>query len=451
MGDLGDVLPSTARIIDGRLQLGGCDTGQLCQQYGTPVIVYDAADIRHRCRELRQAFPSGVSYASKAFASIAILQLVTHEGLGVDVASHGEWRTALEAGVAGADITYHGNNKSLEELTQAVQGGVGRVVIDSLEEIDRLGHALRHAHRGQQQQVLIRMTPAVSALTHRHISTGDDDSKFGLLAETGELAIGVESVRRYGSMHLLGIHVHVGSQLADLTATVEATRRAAAVARDEGLRELCVGGGLGVAENRQHTVPTIGEWSRVTHAAARETGFAGVITAEPGRSVVGRAGVTFYEVGTIKQRPGRSRIVAVNGGLSDNVRPAMYGATYEAFAATRMDAGVTQEARVVGKNCESGDTLVHHAQLPESLESGDLVCVPAIGAYTYALSSNYNKLPRPAVVLVEGGQSRLIMRRDDSADLLRSDVRLDPDFLASRGPGVQFDHPPPANREVPSE
>ena len=427
MSDFAHLLPSSARPTGGGLSVGGCDLAELAERFGTPLVVYDEHDLRARCRAARDAFPDGVFYAGKAFLSLAIAQLVHEEGLGIDVASLGEMEVALAAGVPASSLVLHGSNKSTDELRAAAEVGLGRVVVDSFDDVARLGEVVARAGL-RPADVLVRLNPAVHVPTHPSVSTGHATSRFGLRVDNGEAAAALEQVAEHPHLRLRGVHVHAGSQILDLRAVQAAVSVAARLARDTGVDELSVGGGLGVAYTRRDAAPTIAEWGRAVASTVRRTGFAGRVTAEPGRSVVARAGLTVYRVGTVKEVPGAPAFVGVDGGLSDNPRPALYGSEYEAFllrSPRPVGAGAAgRRVTVVGKTCESGDVLVRDTVLPADLRRDDLLAVPVTGAYVHAMSSRYNKLPRPAVVLVADGAASLVVRRETTADLLRHELPL---------------------------
>jgi len=399
----------------------------LASEFGTPLFVYDEDHLRARCREFAASFGAGnVAYAGKAFLCVAMARLVAEEGLKLDVATGGELHVALRAGFPAERLVFHGNNKSDVELTAARDGGVGVVVADSFAELDRLE---RVDFRGQ---VFVRVTPGVEAHTHEFIETGTEDSKFGFPVRPGDA---IEAARRVAAsphLELAGLHCHIGSQIhvlqsyaaaaaivVGLAAEVEATAGPGAI------KELNLGGGLGIAYHDGDEPPTVAEYAAVLHRALDEalTG-AGLahrpaLLVEPGRSIAATAGVTLYRVGTIKEIAGVRTYVAVDGGMSDNARPATYGARYEAFLPERATAERPLVATVAGKHCEQGDLLVRNATLPADVAVGDLLCTPATGAYGYAMASNYNKVPRPAVVFVADGATRLVVRRETHDDLLR--------------------------------
>ena len=404
------------------MTVGGVDAATAAAEHGTPLHLYDEAHLRARCRELVAAFSGGAAYASKAFLCRAMARLAYEEGMSVDVASGGEMAVALAGGVPPSSLVLHGNNKSVAELTDALRLRLHRVVVDSWDEVTRIRTLVRE-ERLSAPDALIRVNPAVEVATHAAVSTGQADSKFGFSLASGEAAAAARELDAEPAFRLRGVHVHVGSQLQSLAAIHAGAVSAAAFARSIAAEELSVGGGLGVALTRADRVPSIREWSTAVAEAVAAAGFTGRVSAEPGRSVVATAGVTLYRIGTIKTVASGRCYVSVDGGLSDNPRPALYGSVYESFLVRSPDAGADPlVADIVGKNCESGDTLVRQARLPRDVAVGDLLCVPVTGGYVHAMSSNYNKLTRPAVVFARSGRSRLVVRRETSADLLAADV-----------------------------
>ncbi len=416
------LLPDGATISgSGRLSLAGCDLVELAGRFGTPLIVYDEDHLRARCREARAVFGEGaVAYAAKAFLCRAMVELVHEERLHLDVSTGGEMHSALAAGFPPERLVLHGNYKSAEELAAAVEAGVGRIVVDCFEELDRLD-ALA-AQTGCRPPVLLRVTPGIEAHTHVYLATGRDDSKFGFTVSTGAAAEAVARARASDSVELVGIHAHIGSQVFRLDSFERAVATLAAFANPLGLPELSVGGGLGVAYVTGEEAPSITEWGRTVLQAASAAGVTARLSVEPGRAIVAAAAVTLYSIGAVKALPGIRTYVAVDGGLSDNPRPVLYGSGYEAFLPRAADAARPRAVRVVGKNCESGDILVADGHLPHDLDTGDILGVPVAGAYGYSMASNYNKMPRPAVVFVRDGEARPVIRRETIDDLLRLDL-----------------------------
>ena len=414
------LLPDNAAEVDGRLHVAGCDLLELTEEFGTPLLVYDEEHLRARCRETRSAFGDGAAYAAKAFLCRAMARLVAEEGLHLDVATGGELYAALDAGFPPERLVVHGNNKSLLELTEALEAGAGRIVIDSFDELDRLEALARSL--SMRPRVLIRVTPGVEAHTHHYVETGGEDSKFGFTVRTSAAA---EAVRRAASsefLELLGIHAHIGSQVFRLESFAEAVGVLARFAAPLGLAELSIGGGLGVAYVDGEQAASIGEWAKTVLAAAAAAGVTARITAEPGRAIAASAAVILYKVGTIKELPGIRTYAAVDGGMSDNPRPVLYGSGYEVFLPRAVGEPRPKEVRVVGKHCESGDVLVERGWLPSDVAVGDVLGVPVAGAYGYSMASNYNKVPRPAVLFVRNGCARLVIRRETYQDLTRLDT-----------------------------
>jgi diaminopimelate decarboxylase len=417
------LLPDTAAVDDdGRLRIGGCDTLELAAELGTPLFVYDEAHLRARCREAVAAFGDGVAYAAKAFLCLAMARLAHEEGLHIDVATGGELHVALAAGVPAERLVLHGNNKSTDELREARRAGVGRIVVDSFDEIDRL--ASLHAEDGIRPKVLIRATPGVEAHTHDFIRTGQVDSKFGFGVAAGDAASAVARAQDSPAVELVGVHMHIGSQVFVADFFHEAVEVVAPWVREVGLPELSIGGGLGVAYVEGEEAPSITEWGRAIVSGCRDAGIAARVTAEPGRAVVAQSAVTLYTVGTIKDVPGIRTYLSVDGGMSDNPRPVLYGSGYEAFLPRATDAARPKQVTIVGKHCESGDVLVRDAQVPADVRVGDVLATPVTGAYGHSMGSNYNKVLRPAVVFVAEGQAREVVRRETYDDLLRHDLPL---------------------------
>jgi diaminopimelate decarboxylase len=446
------LLPDTATVDDaGHLHVGGVDTVELAARYGTPLFVYDEAHLRERCREARAAFPGGVHYAAKAFLCAAMARLVVEEGLGLDVASGGELAVALAADVPADRLVLHGNNKSLEELVAALEAGVGRIVVDSDDEIDRLAHLV--GDRGlPRPEVAVRVTPGVEAHTHDYIATGQADSKFGFGLASGAAAAAIDRLRAAGSpAHLVGLHVHIGSQIFRTGSFARALELLAPFIRQSNLPELSIGGGLGVAYGEGEVsegIPAGGERVRKTVEA---NGISATVTAEPGRAIAAAAAITLYTAGTVKDSPGVRTYVATDGGMIDNPRPALYGSGYETFLPRAVRAERDRVVRLVGKHCESGDVLVRDARVPADLRPGDLVATPVTGAYGFSMGSNYNRLARPAVVFVADGRARLVVRRETLADLLATDCELAlAAGTAPTGSSAPAAGVPPARSEKPA-
>ena len=417
------LLPVTAEVgSSGHLIVGGVDVLDLATEFGTPLFVYDEAHLRARCQEAREAFPDGAAYACKAFLCLAMARLVHEEGLQLDVASGGELHVALAAGVPAGELALHGNNKSDQELEAALRHGVGRIVVDSFWELDRLEHLAKDVSRsagGGRPAVLVRVTPGVEAHTHEYVMTGQVDSKFGFGLASGDGAEAVRRIEASAELDLRGIHAHIGSQIFRLDSFEREVDVLAGFALTLDLPELCIGGGLGVAYVDGEQAPTITEWGRTVVAACRAAGIRSRVTAEPGRAIAAAAGVTLYRVGTIKDVPGVRTYVSVDGGMSDNPRPVLYGSGYEAFLPRDVGAPRPRVVTVVGKHCESGDVIVRDASVPADLAVGDVLCTPVTGAYGYSMASNYNRVPRPAVVFVRDGRAQVVARRETYDDLMR--------------------------------
>ncbi len=433
MKPLDQVLPPSAAVTaEGHLSIGGCDLVDLAEEHGTPLVVYDEGALRAMARAYRSAFAAlapdvDVIYASKAYFGQAMLRLACEEGLCVDVASGGELFAALRAGFPPARIYMHGNNKDAREVGEALEAGVGTIIVDNLDEIALIDREA--AARGVRQAVLVRVTPGVKPSTHSYISTGQLDSKFGFSIEGGPARAAVDAVRASGALDLVGLHCHIGSQLFDLSGYAAAAAIVADFAASCGgddLRVMDMGGGLGIAYTSEDRPAAVEDYAEaVVEAVRAEWARVGLpmprVLVEPGRSIVGRAGVTLYRVGGVKTIPGVRTYASVDGGMSDLMRPMLYGAVYEPLLANRAEAEPTGTLRLVGKHCESGDVLVSEASLPP-VGTGDLVCLPATGAYGVSMASNYNGVTRPAVVFVDAGVARLVTRRETYDDLVARDV-----------------------------
>jgi diaminopimelate decarboxylase len=433
------IWPRSARRSGGVLTIGGKDVRDLATEFGTPLYVCDEADVRSRCREYREAFgpQARVFYAAKAFCSRAMLRWVTSEGLGIDVCTGGELEIALAAGVPPEQITLHGNNKTLDELERAVAAGVGHIVTDSFEEIARLAY-LTDPVPGQRPsedrpKVLVRVTTGVEAHTHEFMATAHDDQKFGFSLASGAADEAVRRVLACPGLSFAGLHSHIGSQIFDTAGFEVAAHRVVGLAvriRDEHgveIDELDLGGGFGIAYTEEDDAPVVKELAQslreIVDGQCRAAGLRRPrLTVEPGRGIVGPSTVSLYTVGTIKDVDGLRTYVSVDGGMSDNIRTALYDASYACALASRASSAPAVLSRVVGRHCESGDIVVRHAYLPADLAAGDLLAVPATGAYCRSLASNYNHVARPAVVAVSEGTARTIVRRETLDDLLSLDV-----------------------------
>lgn len=416
------LLPDNASVApNGHLLIAGCDLVELAAEFGTPLFVYDEDHIRKRCREAVAAFGPMVSYATKAFSCLAMARLVHEEGLYLDVSTGGEYHVARSAGVPAQQLVLHGNNKSVEELTTAMSEGIGRIVVDSFDELDRIEALV--AEGLAPPKVLLRVTPGVEAHTHEFVQTGQDDSKFGFTVSTGAADQAIDRATRSSAVELVGLHAHIGSQVFEarfFAMAIEAMADLLSAHAD--LPELSIGGGLGVAYVEGEPTPTITEWAEAIHSACDSKGLDITVSVEPGRAIVAAAGVTLYTVGTVKNIPGIREYVAVDGGMSDNPRPVLYGSGYEAFLPRAVESSRPRIVTVVGKHCESGDKLIVDASVPEDLEVGDILCTPVTGAYGYSMASNYNKVPRPPVVFVRDGAARVVVRGERYEDLTRLDL-----------------------------
>ena len=414
------LLPDNHGVSQGRLSIGGCDLIELAEAHGTPLFVYDEEHLRNRCREAVAAFGPNVAYAAKAFLCVAMAHLVHSEGLRMDVSTGGELHVALAAGVPARRLVLHGNNKSMDELRRAVEVGVGRIVVDSFDELDRLD-AL-HAETGARPKALLRFTPGVEAHTHSYLVTGADDSKFGFTVSTGAAAAAMERGRSSASVEVVGVHSHIGSQVFEASSFAKAAAVIAEAVAPFEVQEISMGGGLGVPYVSGESAPTITEWGAAVRGACRSAGVTARVTAEPGRAIAATAAVTLYTVGTIKPIEGIRTYVAVDGGMSDNPRPILYGSGYEAFLPRAVDTPRSMAVTVVGKHCESGDTLVRDAMVPTDIAVDDILATPVTGAYGHSMGSNYNKVLRPAVVFVAAGEARLVVRRETHEDLLACEL-----------------------------
>ena len=425
------LFPITYRVnARGHMEVGGCDLLDLAAAHGTPLYVYDEETVRRRAAEFVGAMGDAgeVLYSAKAFASPAFLRVVAEEGLGLDVVSGGELHLALRSGFPAGRIYFLGNNKSAAELAMAVEAGC-TIVIDGSYEFELLRQVVPEGRRVRAE---LRLSPGVKPDTHDFISTGQLDSKFGFSIENGAARAAVEEALKHPRLELVGLHSHIGSQIFELGGYVAAMEVMldflAELDRDLGFRPatLGAGGGLGIAYTRADDPPTPREFV-TTLRGALDAGTArrGLATprlvVEPGRSLAGPAGVTLYTVGSIKDIPGVRRYVAVDGGMGDNIRPKLYGARYEVFKVAAPDAPPAGKVTIAGKYCESTDILVTDAELPP-VASGEVLCVPATGAYCLAMASNYNGMPRPEVLMVRDGQARVIRRRETLDDLLAAEV-----------------------------
>jgi diaminopimelate decarboxylase len=430
------VWPDSATRVDGVVSVAGVDVSAAVAQFGSPLYMLDEQHFRSAARAYVEAYAdSDVYYAAKAFLSGRVAQWAMQEGLRLDVCTLGEMEVALRAGVPGERLLFHGNNKSEAELRRALQAGVGRIVIDSFMEIERLS-ALAAAESAVPK-VLVRVTVGVEAHTHEFIATAHEDQKFGLALADGVAARAAQQVAEDPHLELVGLHSHIGSQIFDAAGfEVAAHRMAGLVARlvtaGHAICELNLGGGMGIAYTPEDDPPQVADMAKqLLGIVARECELAGVpvprLAVEPGRAIVGSSGITVYEVGTVKpvDLGGRSRLyVSVDGGMSDNIRTALYGADYTVVLANRQSDAAPALSRVVGKHCESGDVVVRDAWLPADIRPGDLLAVAATGAYCRSMASNYNYLPRPAVVSAAGGRCSVVLRRETLDDMFTTDAGL---------------------------
>jgi diaminopimelate decarboxylase len=427
---------------DGQVLVAGVPVTELAVQYGTPLFVIDEDDFRGRCRDMAAAFGGGanVHYAAKAFLCGEIARWVAQEGLSLDVATGGELAVALHAGFPADRIALHGNNKSVDELTDAVKAGVGYVVIDSITEVDRLDTVAGEA--GVVQNVMVRVTVGVEAHTHEFIATAHEDQKFGLSLAAGAAMEAVRRVFDSANLRLVGLHSHIGSQIFDAGGFELAAHRVIGLLRDivaefgvdrtAQIATVDLGGGFGIAYVPEDDPPPVGELAAKLAAIVRaESAAVGLLSprlvVEPGRAIAGPGTITLYEVGTVKDvavsGTADRRYVSVDGGMSDNIRTSLYGATYDVRLVSRASSAAPVLARIVGKHCESGDIVVRDTWVPDDLAPGDLLGVAATGAYCYSMSSRYNLVGRPAVVAVRDGRARLVLRRETVDDLLSLEVR----------------------------
>ncbi|HSU80670.1 MAG TPA: diaminopimelate decarboxylase [Candidatus Angelobacter sp.] len=429
---------------NGHLTIGGADTVQLAEKYGTPLYVYDLESIKATILRFKSAFKPfevnwQVAYASKAFSTVAMIQVIGEMGLSLDVVSGGELFTALKAGFPASRIHFHGNNKSESEISMAIEAKIGAFVVDNFYELMLIEEeAIKH---GSKVNILLRLTPGVEAHTHAYVTTGQEDSKFGFTLSNGDAEKAIELTQNLPHLHLLGIHSHIGSQIFDADGFVLATKRILERLPlwKEQLRfspeVFNVGGGFGIKyteeddpipfENQiQRIVTTIVDYCEAKALQVPE------IWIEPGRAIVGEAGTTLYTIGSTKTIPGVRKYVAVDGGMSDNIRPSLYGAKYEALLANRAEDDVEETVSIAGKCCETGDMLIWDIELPTP-KAHDLLAVFCTGAYGYSMANNYNRLARPAVVFVEKGTDYLVVERESFDDLTKNDIPLPAPVLSA--------------------
>jgi diaminopimelate decarboxylase len=429
------VFPDSAEVnSQGELVLGGCKVTDLAAEYGTPVYILDEDTLRARCRsfidEFRKVYPAtNVSYACKAYINPALAKMFLEEGMGFDVVSGGELATTINAEIPMDEVYFHGNNKTPQELTEALEHSIGWVVVDSFHEMELLDRLAGEA--GKTQDILIRVSPGVDPHTHVYTTTGVLDSKFGFSIQTGHAADAIRMGLAAKNLNLRGLHFHLGSPIFELEPYRVATDlvlRFAAQFREEGLelQRFSPGGGFAIGYKNDDEPPPVSAYAEAIVSTMTDTcKDLGMempsLVIEPGRAIIGPAGVALYRVGAIKDVPGVRKFVSVDGGMGDNIRPALYQAEYEVVAATKANQDAVEKVTIAGKYCESGDLLASDIMLPV-LESGDILAIPAAGAYCPSMASNYNMNPRPPMVLVKDGKSRLIRRRESYEDLMHCDV-----------------------------
>lgn len=418
----------------GHLEIGGIDTIDLVKDFGTPLWVIDEQGFRQNCRSFQEAFSrlgdTMVVYASKSLSNIAICMIAAQEGLGLDVVSGGELYTALQAGFPVEKIFFHGNNKDPEEIRMALRAGVGRIVVDNFHELELLAQI--SSELGASADIHLRITPGIEAHTHEFIRTGQIDSKFGFTLPDGQAMEGIKAALNSPSLNLKGVHCHIGSQVFDMDSFRHAAELMmdliAEVKRQTGyeISELDVGGGFGIFYTCGDDPADPEEWAEAVMSAVHEKAAQHGLNVprviiEPGRAISGTAGITLYTAGSFKEVTGVRKYIFVDGGMNDNIRPALYDAKYSVMLANKADYSPAETVSIGGKCCESGDMLVWDAQLPEVV-TGDILAVFATGAYNYTMSSNYNRLPRPAMVLVNRGSADIILKRETYDDIIRNDV-----------------------------
>lgn len=427
-----DYMPVSSGIsVDNNLEIGGCDLAKLAAQYGTPLYIMDEDTLRENCRNYILSFTenypdSTVAYASKALAVAGVFNIITEEGLGVDVVSGGELYIALKAGVNPEKIIFHGNNKTPQELQEALAADVGLIAIDNLQELQNLEELAGQLHK--KASILIRVMPGIEAHTHDFVKTGGFDSKFGIHIE--QICNFIEEVKRCRNIDFAGLHAHIGSQILETSPfSFLADRMAELIEKIQkknhlGIKILNLGGGLGVAYLAKDDPPSIPDYARAVcqelkYSLSKRKLPLPKLIVEPGRSIVARAGVTLYTIGAVKENKNIRKYLLVDGGMSDNPRPMLYGAKYSADIVNKMTGRKTEMVTIAGKSCESGDTLIKDIHLPPA-QAGDLLVVYGTGAYNYAMASNYNQNLRPAMVLASGGKSRLLVQRETYADLIKN-------------------------------
>ena len=414
------LLPLTTKLNgNGSLSVGGVDLLTIARDFGTPVFVYDVEHLQHNLTRAREIFGDGVAYATKAFVCKSLARLAYESGMSLDVSTAGEYHVARSAGVPASKLVLHGNNKTRPEIERAVLEGVQWIVLDSFDDISLV--AAVAAELRQPVSVLIRVNPGVEVHTHRFIATGNRESKFGFPLWTGDAQAAVDVVRETEWLRFRGIHIHVGSLVFAIGTFLSALDSVLDFVLSVDPEIFVVGGGLGVRYLETDEAPSLEDWGQAIINRCREAGLAARVLAEPGRSIVAATAVTLYTVGSVATKD-RTTYVAVDGGMSDNPRPLLYDSGYEAFLPRAPEAIRDKAVTIVGRHCESGDTLVRDGMLPSSVEIGDVVCTPVTGAYGYSMASNYNMMPRPAVVWVNRGTAEVVIRRETLDDLLSCDL-----------------------------
>jgi diaminopimelate decarboxylase len=437
-GDLSKLclFPLTTKV-DGhdRLHIGGCDCVELCNKFGTPLYVFDEATLRSRCREFKAEFTERYSdtvvlYASKAFLNKALAKILIEEGLGLDVVSGGELSLAQSVGFPKETVYFHGNNKTPDELKLALDWGIGRIVVDNFDELELLNSLARD--RGVRQNILLRVNPGVDPHTHRHTTTGIVDSKFGIPLAEGQAENAIAKAMSASNLRLVGLHFHLGSPIPDNSPYEQAISLVLNFTREMkdkrgfSLAEFSTGGGFAVPYTRQQQIPSVADYAeaitiRISDLAGKMRLTSPKLIIEPGRAIVAQAGVALYTVGSIKDIPGVRKYVCIDGGMGDNIRPALYEAKYEALVANKVGQDESIKVTIAGKYCESGDILTRDVSLAP-VSAGDIIAIPVSGAYSIPMSSNYNMVPRPAIVLVKDGKARPIRKRETYRDQMRLDV-----------------------------
>jgi diaminopimelate decarboxylase len=427
----------TTEIRNNELYIGGVSAVDLAREYGTPLYVFDESFIREKCRRYFEAFKvsergNRVAFAGKAFLTIAMCQLIHEQGLCLDVVSGGELYTAIKSNFPLEKVYFHGNNKTFEEIDMGISHGVGKFVVDNFYEIEKINEVAKSHNK--VQKILLRITPGIEAHTHDYIKTGQIDSKFGFTILNNNTLNAVKRATELPNIELVGLHCHIGSQIFDITPyedTVDVMLSLIASIKEElgyEIKELDLGGGFGIHYRSGDKPRTIEEFccailDRADKTAKQLNINLPSLTIEPGRSIVGKAGTTLYTIGSIKEIPQVRKYVAVDGGMTDNIRPALYKAEYECVIANRVESSVKEKVTISGKCCESGDILLNDVQIPEA-KSGDILAVLSTGAYGYSMSSNYNKIPRAAVVFVKDGKAKLVCRRQTFDDVISNELPL---------------------------